>query len=148
MQESLFQTLHQLVGFLQTPVIATLLGLTLWVIWEMGVSVGERTRGLGLIRKSGDVERAMRLGRKRIGAAALLMRLGPMCGLMGTLIPLGPGLAALGRGEFELLAESVITAFDTTVLGLCVGLAGFLLHVFRRGWYDRLLDEMEAAHGA
>ncbi|HJO36774.1 MAG TPA: flagellar motor protein MotA, partial [Gammaproteobacteria bacterium] len=64
---------------------------------------------------------------------------------MGTLIPLGPGLAALGRGELASLAEAVILAFDTTVLGLLVGLVGFVLGRLRRRWYDSLLDALEAA---
>ena len=48
----------------------------------------------------------------------LVVRLGPMFGLMGTLIPLGPGIIALGQGNTKILADSLLTAFDTTVSGL------------------------------
>ena len=37
----------------------------------------------------------------------ILIRLGPILGLLGTLIPLGPGLAALGSGDITTLAESL-----------------------------------------
>ena len=35
-------------------------------------------------------------------------------------------------------------AFDTTVLGLLIGVLGFSLGRLRRRWYDELLDELEA----
>lgn len=44
-----------------------------------------------------------------------IVKLGPMLGLMGTLIPLGPGLAALSNGDMKSLAQAVILAFDTTL---------------------------------
>ncbi len=67
---------------------------------------------------------------------------------MGTLIPLGPGIAGLNRGEFDVLATAVMTAFDTTVLGLFAVVVGFVLGRLRRRWYDNLLDEMEVQSGA
>ena len=84
-------------------------------------------------------------GRTRIDRADLLARAGPMLGLMGTLIPLGPGLSALGRGDVATLAAAVTVAFDTTVLGLAVGIVGFVLGRARRRLYDRLLDAQEPA---
>ena len=48
----------------------------------------------------------------------IVARLGPMLGLMATLIPLGVGLIALGNGNTKLLADSLLTAFDATVTGL------------------------------
>jgi biopolymer transport protein ExbB/TolQ len=74
-----------------------------------------------------------------------------MFGLMGTLIPLGPGLAALGRGDVASLANAVTVAFDTTVLGLAVGIVGFCLARARRSHYDRVfdrLDQFEQANAA
>ena len=62
-----------------------------------------------------------------------------MLGLMGTLIPLGPGLAALGEGDLQVLTTAMITAFDTTVIGLLAGMIGFVLGRLRRRWYDRAL---------
>ena len=91
----------------------------------MGVAVGERTMGLSRL-EPGDAERVERLARRRIERADIFARTGPMLGLMGTLIPLGPGLAALGRGDVAVLAQAVTVAFDTTVLGLLVGVVGFV----------------------
>ncbi len=74
----------------------------------------------------------------------LVSRLGPVLGLMGTLIPLGPGLAALGQGDLKGLSEAVIIAFDTTVMGIAVGAVCFVLSRIRRGWYQRDLNYMES----
>lgn len=73
----------------------------------------------------------------------ILVRLGPILGLLGTLIPLGPGLAALGSGDITTLAESLTIAFDTTVTGLAVGGIGYLISKFRKQWYEADLIEVE-----
>lgn len=73
----------------------------------------------------------------------ILVRLGPIFGLLGTLIPLGPGLAALGTGDITTLAESLTIAFDTTVTGLAVGGIGYLISKFRKQWYESDLIGVE-----
>jgi len=61
-------------------------------------------------------------------------QLGPILGLLGTLIPLGPGLAALGSGDIVTLAEALTVAFDTTVTGLVIGaLAYWYLNLKNNG---------------
>ncbi len=47
----------------------------------------------------------------------LALKLGPMFGLLGTLIPLGPGIITLGQGDTYTLSTSLLTAFDTTTAG-------------------------------
>ena len=64
---------------------------------------------------------------KKTNKTDILVRVGPSLGLLGTLIPLGPGLAALGSGDIATLAESLPIAFDTTVTGLTVGALSFLI---------------------
>jgi len=73
----------------------------------------------------------------------LLVRLGPIFGLLGTLIPLGPGLSALGTGDITTLAESLTIAFDTTVTGLIIGALGFIVSKYRKQWYDSDLTTTE-----
>lgn len=68
-----------------------------------------------------------------------------MLGLMATIIPLGPGLAALGQGNPAQLASAVTVAFDATVLGLVAGIAGLVIGKLRRRWYEETLDAMEHA---
>ena len=73
----------------------------------------------------------------------ILIRLGPILGLLGTLIPLGPGLAALGAGDITTLAESLTIAFDTTVTGLSVGALAYVISKLRKQWYESDLIALE-----
>ncbi len=73
----------------------------------------------------------------------ILVRVGPILGLLGTLIPLGPGLSALGSGDIVTLAEALTVAFDTTVTGLTIGALAFLVSKFRKQWYEADLIDVE-----
>ena len=73
----------------------------------------------------------------------VLVRVGPILGLLGTLIPLGPGLAALGSGDIVTLAEALTVAFDTTVTGLVIGALAYLVSKFKKQWYESDLIILE-----
>ena len=75
----------------------------------------------------------------------LLARLAPMFGLLGTLIPLGPGIIALGQGDTYTLSTSLLTAFDTTVAGLVAAAFATVISTVRRGWYREYASILEAA---
>lgn len=142
---SLSPLLHALVDALLWPVIAVLLILTCVIILELGVAIGERFGGMEKTKALG-VERMEQLARQRIGRVDIIARVSPILGLMGTLIPLGPGIAAMGNGDFATLASAITTAFDTTVLGLFVGVLAMLIGRYRRGAYDSALNDVEAAN--
>ena len=80
---------------------------------------------------------------KRTNKTDILVRVGPSLGLLGTLIPLGPGLAALGTGDIATLAQSLTIAFDTTVTGLTVGALSFLISKYKKQWYEVELIDVE-----
>lgn len=138
---------HEFVRWLLVPTIGLLLALVALALWEVGQVIGERLAGLRRLRERGSLAAVEAYGRRRIERADVLARVAPMLGLMGTLIPLGPGIAALSRGEFEILARAVSVAFDTTVIGLAVGIVGFIIGRLRRRWYDRVMGEIEVANG-
>lgn len=139
------EIMDTLVSALLEPAIIALLLLVALALWELGLALGERTGGLRRMVAAGNADALARRARRRIDRADLLARVGPMLGLMGTLIPLGPGLAALGRGELDVLAQAVTVAFNTTVLGLLAGILGFLIGRMRRRWYDAAMEELEGA---
>lgn len=74
----------------------------------------------------------------------IITRIGPTLGLMGTLIPMGPGLAALGAGDINTLASSLTVAFNTTIVGIGSGALCYVIGKFRSGWYDRYLSDLDA----
>ena len=71
----------------------------------------------------------------------LIVKLGPTFGLLGTLIPLGPGIIALAGGDTMTLSNSLLAAFDTTVLGLISASICTIISLIRRRWYgkDRIM---------
>ena len=74
----------------------------------------------------------------------LLSRIAPMLGLLGTLIPLGPGIQAMGNGEFEILSSSLLTAFDTTSMGLIIAAFALIISAIRKRWYKDYMVAYEA----
>jgi biopolymer transport protein ExbB/TolQ len=85
---------------------------------------------------------------RRLGRTKVLVRAGPALGLMGTLIPLAPGLTALGEGEFKILAADLQVAFAATVIGILVGTAAFALTLYRTQAYTEDLAALERAVSA
>ena len=73
----------------------------------------------------------------------IIARVGPMLGLLGTLIPLGPGIIALGRGDTYTLSTSFLTAFDTTVAGLATAAVALIISTIRKKWYERYMRGLE-----
>ncbi|MEM9744156.1 MAG: MotA/TolQ/ExbB proton channel family protein [Pseudomonadota bacterium] len=139
--------LHSVVDLLLWPVIAGLLLIGLVALYELGLALGEWLRGVDGTKGTSSSALETR-ARTRIRRVDILARVGPALGLMGTLIPLGPGIAALGRGDYQTLSQAVTTAFDTTVLGLLIGLLGYLIGRFRRVAYEAALDRLEATEAS
>lgn len=74
----------------------------------------------------------------------LIARIAPVFGLLGTLIPLGPGIMALSEGDTATLSASLIVAFDTTSTGLMISVAALLISAIRRRWYKDYMVSFDA----
>lgn len=135
--------LHHAVNWLLAPALLALVIACGIAAVETGLAVGERFSGLKRLQLAGDAARVQAIARHRLERADLLARIPPMLGLMATIIPLGPGLAALGQGDPAKLAAAVTVAFDATVLGLLAGIAGLVIGKLRRRWYEEVLEQME-----
>jgi biopolymer transport protein ExbB/TolQ len=73
----------------------------------------------------------------------VVSRIGPMMGLMATLIPLGPGLQALGEGDPQGLSSAMLMAFDATVIGLASAIVAFIIFELKKTWYKSDLNATE-----
>jgi biopolymer transport protein ExbB/TolQ len=85
-----------------------------------------------------DYESLRRLERTRV-----LVRAGPALGLMGTLIPLAPGLAALAEGDVATLTLNLRLAFSITIVGLLIGAVAFTISLVRDRLYGQDLSDLE-----
>ncbi len=82
---------------------------------------------------------------RRLDRTRILVRAGPALGLMGTLIPLAPGLSALGHGDISTLAGDLRTAFAATTIGLLVGMIAYALTLALTRMYSEDLSALEQA---
>jgi len=82
--------------------------------------------------------------RKILAPTDLIAKLGPMLGLLGTLIPLGPGIVALGQGDIATLSSSIGVGFDTTISGVTVAAICFAISYLRGHWYEGYISANEA----
>ena len=80
---------------------------------------------------------------KRTEKTRIITTVGPILGLMSTLIPLSPALIGLTSGNIEALATNLVIAFATTVIGLFVSGISFCLTTVRNRWYWQDLVDMD-----
>ena len=75
----------------------------------------------------------------------MMIRIGPGLGLIGTLIPMGTGLASLGQGDLTQLSQSLVVAFTTTVVGMALGLLAYFYFTIQRRWVEQDIKNVQLA---
>ena len=80
---------------------------------------------------------------KEIGQSKILVKIGPMLGLMGTLIPMGPALVGLATGDISSMASNMQVAFATTVVGIIIGAIGFITLQVKQRWVASDMNLLE-----
>lgn len=80
---------------------------------------------------------------KQLSKYRALIKFGPMLGLMGTLIPMGPALVGLAGGDIVSMAYNMQVAFATTVMGMAVAAIGLVAMQADRRFYARLYNDLE-----
>ena len=80
---------------------------------------------------------------KDLAISKTLTKLGPILGLMGTLILMGPALVGLSTGDIASMAYNMQVAFATTVIGLVAGAIGFLTQQVKQRWYLQDMTNLE-----
>lgn len=80
---------------------------------------------------------------RRLERTRILVRMGPALGLMGTLIPLSPALAALAEGDVQRLTDDLRVAFSVTVVGLLIGVVAFAISLVRDRLYAQDYSDVE-----
>jgi biopolymer transport protein ExbB/TolQ len=137
-----------LVNALLTPVLIAILVLFGFTVLHLGGFLGEcwsRWQGrrqfvlMSTDARGRSAEQIVDESQARmlhsLEILALGIRLGPVLGLAGTLIPLGPALVAFGNGDAHALSSQLAIAFHATVIGLAIGGVNFTMQLLRRRWY-------------
>ena len=80
---------------------------------------------------------------KDLALSKTMTKMGPILGLMGTLIPMGPALVGLSTGDIASMAYNMQVAFATTVVGLVISAIGFTTQQTKERWYVRDLAVLD-----
>ncbi len=79
---------------------------------------------------------------RELERARFLTKTGPMLGLMGTLIPMGPALAGLASGDIANMAYNMQIAFATTVVGCVVAGIALLIISVKKHWFAEEINDL------
>jgi len=131
--------------------ILLLIGLALaYAFVALGMFLAEAAqRGRGSHRTvlpsgvhSDDLELAIM---RRLEWLRIVSRTAPMLGLVATMIPMGPALLGLSRGDAAAVGENLVVAFSAVILALVAASITFFILTVRRRW---LLEELRAVERA
>ena len=149
---SLSEILHTIAQALMIPCLIILLILMAGAVWQIGdivveyiaerrkhkCNVPQLLRDVHAAGADGLAELIENSGLLRRQKKALL-ELAESRGL----IPLGPGIVALGQGDTVTLSESMNVAFDTTIAGVISAAVASVISHIRKRWYNDDMVSLE-----
>lgn len=80
---------------------------------------------------------------KDVNLSRLLTKLGPVLGLIGTLISMSPALVGLSNGDISGMAYNMQVVFSATVVGLFISVVGLFTQQLKSRWYAMDVSSLE-----
>ena len=80
---------------------------------------------------------------KDTSLSKMLAKMGPVLGLIGTLIAMSPALVGLSTGDIAGMAYNMQVVFATTVVGLVVSAIGLVTLQFKQRWYAKDVNNLD-----
>lgn len=80
---------------------------------------------------------------KDVSTSRLLAKMGPVLGLIGTLISMSPALVGLSTGDISGMAYNMQVVFATTVVGLVVSAVGLVTLQYKQRWYGKDTNNLD-----
>ena len=72
-----------------------------------------------------------------------MAKIGPILGLIGTLIAMSPALVGLSTGDIAGMAYNMQIVFATTVVGLVISGIGLITLQVKQRWYASELNKLD-----
>jgi biopolymer transport protein ExbB/TolQ len=79
----------------------------------------------------------------RLDRSRMFVRIGPMLGLCGTIIPLGPALRSLLGGDMAGMVSHLVVGVGAVVCGLVMSGVCYYITLIRERWVRAELKDME-----
>lgn len=73
----------------------------------------------------------------------LFTKLGPVLGLIGTLISMSPALVGLSTGDISGMAYNMQVVFSATVVGLVISAVGLFTQQLKTRWYAKDVNNLD-----
>lgn len=80
---------------------------------------------------------------KDVNLSRLLTKLGPVLGLIGTLISMSPALVGLSTGDISGMAYNMQVVFSATVVGLVISVVGLFTQQLKSRWHQQDISRLE-----
>ncbi len=80
---------------------------------------------------------------KDTSLSKMLAKMGPVLGLIGTLIAMSPALVGLSTGDISGMAYNMQVVFATTVVGLVVSAVGLATLQYKQRWYAKDVNNLD-----
>ncbi len=80
---------------------------------------------------------------KDLSLPRMLTKIGPILGLLGTLIAMSPALVGLSTGDITGMAYNMQVVFATTVVGLVISAVGLVTLQLKQRWYAAELNKLD-----
>ena len=80
---------------------------------------------------------------KDVNLSRLLTKLGPVLGLIGTLISMSPALVGLSTGDISGMAYNMQVVFSATVVGLVISVIGLFTQQLKSRWHQQDISRLE-----
>ena len=149
--------LYGISQFFMLPVLVVIAALFLYAFYVLGSFVVQ-----ALQRRAGqpagfELRQALRadpsislgelevLAAQRLECVRIATRVAPLLGLVATMIPMGPALAALGDGRVADMSRGLGVAFSAVILSLIASAITHAVAQVRRRWYAADLLQIERA---
>lgn len=144
-------TLYDIASLFLLPALALIVASVIYALFALGAFLVEAIQRRRAGWRSSLAEHHARTGAasddlellilKKLEGLRIVSRSAPMLGLVATMIPMGPALLALGRGDGASIGENLVVAFSGVTLALiAASIAHYVLTVKRR-W---LLQDLRA----
>lgn len=80
---------------------------------------------------------------KETALPKMLSKMGPILGLVGTLISMSPALVGLSTGDISGMAYNMQVVFATTVVGLVISSVGLISLQLKQRWFAKDVNNLE-----
>lgn len=150
--------LYQVASLFLIPALAMIIAALAYALFALGAFLVE-----GLQRRRGDWRSPLARRAQATQAASddlelmilkdleglrILSRSAPMLGPVATMIPMGPALLSLGRGDASGVGENMVVAFSGVTLALIAASIAHYVLTVRRRWLLQDLRVIERVREA